>query len=105
MKKILIILSMIIASPAFAACSITGGASCLPSSDLYTPSLMERLSPSPLQIMSQPNAFQKDMKKTFDERVFQSEPAPTGGASNIYDSSCQFGVCMPDSTPITVPLK
>jgi len=96
MKKILIVLGIMSISPAFAACGITGGASCLPSSDLYNPSLIERHLPSPLQIMSQPNAFQKDLKKTFDEKVFQNEPAPTGAASNIYDADCQFGICLPN---------
>ncbi|MDR1167635.1 MAG: hypothetical protein LBK53_01920 [Heliobacteriaceae bacterium] len=94
MKKILII-ALLAASPAFAACNLTGGA-CSPS-DLYQPALQERYLPNSLQQLQKPNAFQGEYQPRYNEQNLNMSPIDASEEGSVptenYNSSCQFGFC------------
>jgi hypothetical protein len=95
MKKILVILVLFCVAPTFASCSLTGGA-CTPS-DLHNPSLNEKTTPNNLQLMQRPDHFQQEYQTPFNEMNLNMESGGEEGAvePGNYNSSCQFGFCIP----------
>ncbi len=96
MKKIFFTtLLSLISIPAFAVCSITGGA-C--SSDFGLPSLNEKLVPDNLQNLEETNTFQRDNIQPYSTETtdnLNKEQASSTPKSRDYNADCQFGVCLP----------
>jgi len=106
MKKIFItILFAGLMTPAFAVCSITGGA-C---SAIDTPNLQEKHIPNHLDNLQKPDAFAPTYFKPYQDMLINTESATstsssTGAASNPnYNSNCQFGVCLPGNQTEPMP--
>lgn len=100
MKNYTLLITMLALSiPAFAVCSITGGA-CTAPSNLTPQSLEEKLVPDNLQEMKRTDAFQPSYQKPYYDLLINTE----NNASNLppennYNSNCQFGVCLPGVEP------
>lgn len=103
MKKFLIISGILaFASPAFAVCSLTGGA-CTTSfqSNWESKPLQERVVPNHLNDLQRTDAFQPSYFKPYHDALIntEQETSPVQQTPN-YNSNCQFGVCLPgESTP------
>lgn len=99
MKKILIIMALAaFTAPAFAACSITGGACTASVLDKET--LQEKYIPDNLKEIQKTDAFNPryvtpyyDMLLNTEESTAQTTESPN------YNSNCQFGVCLPGVEP------
>ena len=103
MKKFIIFCFMfVLALPASAVCSITGGACTATTSNWETQSLEQRLVPDNLQKLQKTDAFQRDYRKPYYDELINTEEDNTSAAkpqTNEYNSNCQFGVCLPGVEP------
>jgi len=100
MKKILILMVLSVFSiPAFAACSITGGA-CT-ASILNNTTLQEKYAPNHLEQIQKPDAFTPRYVTPYQDMLINTDtPSNTvGSETKDYNSNCQFGVCLPGVTP------
>lgn len=101
MKKILILLVLSIFSiPAFAACSITGGAACT-ASVLDNTTLQDKYVPNRLEQIQHTDAFNPQFVTPYQNMLINTETQSSsiGNESKDYNSNCQFGVCLPGVTP------
>lgn len=81
--------------PAIASCSLDANKPCTASilNDTNT-TLQERVLPSPLEEMQEPDAFQPQYQKPYYDELINTTPQT---ATHNYNSNCQFGVCLPGS--------
>lgn len=89
-------------APAFAVCSLTGGACSL----LESPTLHDRYIPNHLEDIQRPDAFAPKYVTPYQDMLINTETpsASTGAAAQTnYNSNCQFGVCLPENNPMGVP--
>lgn len=104
MKKIFLTMILLGAvTPAFAVCSITGGACSV----LDSPTLQDKHIPNNLENLQKPDAFQPNYINPYYDMLINTETnsAPTGAAATPnYNSNCQFGVCLPgENIPDVMP--
>lgn len=101
MKKILILLGIaLFTMPAFAVCSITGGA-CTVGSLINPPSLQDKYLPNNLQNLQKPDAFSPRYVTPYEDMLLNTD-TPRVEQTNEnpgYNSNCQFGVCLPGTNP------
>lgn len=98
MKKLLIIPAVLIALPAFSACSIEGGETVC-----TLPNFREQISPIYQESPSAtpyPNAQLQPLNRT--DPIEQMR-----GPNNTlnYNSGCQFGVCLQNPNKSTLPIQ
>lgn len=92
---ILLLIMLILATPVFATCPITGGACNVPS-NLDPQPLEDKLVPNYLQNMKRTDAFQPSYRKPYYDMLINTEDNVTNlPPENNYNSNCQFGVCLP----------
>lgn len=97
MKKIfMVIITLAIALPAMASCSISGASNCN-YTILNPPSLQEKHLPDNIENLKNSNRLEQNSQRSHSTEMLNVE---TGSASNIqdengYNSNCQFGVCLP----------
>lgn len=91
------------AVPAFAVCSLTGGACSL----LQSPTLQDRHIPNHLEDIQRPNAFAPTYVTPYEDMLINTEQSTaTGAASEAnYNSNCQFGVCLPENNSFGNPAE
>ncbi len=97
MKKIILTALFFSAVPAFAACSITGGACTISNSfsDLSLPSLESKYAPSYLNDIQRPDAFNSIHQNPYTQEIDTgSQNVQSYDNMKNYDPSCQFGVCL-----------
>ncbi len=101
MKNLIIIALMtLLTLPAFATCSITGGAACAPTV-LDSPTLKDKHAPDPLKQIQEPNAFQPKYVTPYYDMLINTETTKNESINNetqSYNSNCQFGVCLPGAS-------
>lgn len=100
MKKILILMVLSVFSiPAFAACSLTGGA-CT-ASVLDNSTLQDKYVPNRLEQIQKTDAFTPQYVTPYQNMMINTETPSSsiGNESKDYNSNCQFGVCLPGVTP------
>ena len=83
----------------FVAASVTAAVSATKDSILYDPTLQEKYIPNNIDLLKQPNAFQKNT--TNSSNSFNDLFVNPGNNAG-YNSGCQFGFC-PDQSEGATP--
>lgn len=76
--------------PAFAVCSITGGACSFETSQSYIEFNPNRLDTTNRNNIDAPDSILENVQKNFNKA---RKPIPQ---TDDYDANCQFGICLPD---------
>ena len=104
MKKFIILISILVSYPVFAACPVDGVSDACVAEFSPVPSLQS------IPMDRNPDSFSKPFKGTQDTTPLSRE---TGAGKNLrnfgpttqdynYNSSCQFGICRTTGTPKSI---